>query len=96
MNDNEAMRELAENMWRYYFREKVREESSMSLQFYRAQVVTNNGNGTLSIQKPFDAVQTLPCVTSASALEAGDQCVVLVLGNAINSIVIGDGQLKNL
>lgn len=39
---------------------------------------------------------SLPYVSSAAELPVGSQVTVLVLGNASNAIVLGDGTLSNL
>lgn len=93
---NEAMLEMAKNLWNNYFQQKVTEMMAMSLRFYRARVITAPSNGKIVVQQPFDVEQTLPYVSSAASLTAGQECIVLVLGSTINSIVIGDGMLTNL
>ena len=67
------------------------------VQSYRAQVVSvDTDAGTMTVQRPFDNAVTLPYCPGAAGLTAGDQCTVLVLGDAINSIVISDGKLSTL
>lgn len=65
------------------------------VQSYRAQVISvDSGNGTMTVQKPFDNAVTLPYANGAAGLTAGDQCVVFSLGDATNSIVVSDGMLN--
>lgn len=93
---DEAMLEMVENMWEQFFKPRIRSMMAQSLRFYRAKVVSAPSDGTISVQEPFDDVHRLPYVSSAAGLKSGDQCIVLVLGDAVNSIVIGDGTLSNL
>lgn len=93
---NQAMLEMANNMWDRFFKYKVLDMMSSTVKFYRAQVVSAPSDGKITIQEPFDHQHTIPCTASASSLRPGDQCVVLVFGNASNSIVIGDGKLSNI
>lgn len=95
LNENAAMQELAENLWQMYFKGKVRDGQRDVVRFYRAQVVANNGDGTLNVQEPFDNVHTILAVPAAAGLAAGDECVVAMLGDATNSIVIGSGTLQD-
>ena len=63
---------------------------------YRAKVVSKNtSNQTMQIQKPFDNTITLPYSDSASSLAAGNECVVLSLGDSSNSMVFSDGMLND-
>lgn len=67
------------------------------VQCYRATVVSvDSVAGTMTVQRPFDNAITIPYCPGAAGLTAGDQCTVLVLGDAINSIVISDGKLSTL
>ncbi len=67
------------------------------VQSYRAEVVSVDGDaGTMNIQKPFDNEVTLPYGNGAAALEAGSQCLVFVLGDGSNGIVVSDGTGKAL
>lgn len=97
--ENLAMREFAENLWRFYIEDKVRSmmESPYPMwKSYRAKVISVNGDNTMTVQAPFDQQVTIPYVSSAASLSAGDQCTVLIIGSAVNSVVIGDGKLSNL
>ena len=63
---------------------------------YRAKVISKDtSTQTMEIQKPFDNTITVPYSESASSLGAGNQCVVLSLGDSSNSIVIADGRLND-
>lgn len=67
------------------------------VQTYRATVVSvDSANGTMTVQKPYDSAVTLPYTSGASALSAGDQCVVFVLGESSNAAVVSDGRLSTL
>lgn len=98
-SENEAMADFAEALWRNYIRPKMLNELQNQVSFYKAEVVTNPGNGTLTVKRPFDNNVTVSCsedVTTTAA--AGDQVIVFVLGkgNAANSIAISRNNLKDL
>lgn len=64
---------------------------------YRAQVGSvDSENGKMTVQKPFDEAVTLPYTASASALTEGKQCVVFMLGDSSNAVVVSDGKLSTL
>ena len=68
----------------------------LNLGYFIATVVSVSA-GTMQVQRPFDSTTlSLPYVSSASSLQAGDPCFVLVPGNLSNAIVLGDGKLSNL
>lgn len=98
-NEANDMRTFAENLWRYYIADKVKEMMLSPYPMwksYRAEVISVNNDNTMTVQAPFDAQISLPYVGSAANLTQGDQCIVLVIGDAINSIIIGDSTLSNL
>lgn len=100
-SDNSYMAEFASLLWSRYIRDRVREELLHSLQAYRAEVVTNNGDGTLTVQRPFEPNSiTLKCVSSLSSVAAGAQVLVVGIGdksNALtNAFVLCKADLSNL
>ena len=98
MHDNtENIREFAESLWQYFV-PKIEQKMSNNVRYYRAQVVTNNGDGTLTIQRPYDNAITVPCVDSMKEAEVGAQVTVLVFGGTAlkNSIVVADGKVSEL
>lgn len=98
MQDNtESIRDFAESLWQYFV-PKIEQKMSNSVRYYRAQVVTNNGDGTLTIQRPYDNAVTVPCVDSMKDAEVGAQVTVLVFGGTAlkNSIVVADGKVSEL
>lgn len=91
MSDAEAMHELAKLLWERYFKARASEELlGHSLDGYKASVVVNNADGTLTVQRPFDNTQmTLRCPPAlATSAEAGDQVLVVQLGDASNSFIL--------
>ena len=67
------------------------------VQSYRAQVVSvDSAAQTMTVQKPFDEAVTLPYTNGAASLTAGDQCIVFVLGDSSNAVVVSDGKLRSL
>ena len=93
----QEMQKFADQIGDYIWRRKIEPKLNNYLRFFRAQVVAPAANGLISVQKPFDSTtMNLPYVSSAENLAAGDQCVVLCLGSASNSIILGNGTLSNL
>lgn len=101
-SEAEAMKELASLMWTRYLREKVREELTHELNGYKAQVVTNNNDGTLTVQRPFEAsTMTLKCADSLkSHAAAGDQVLIVGIGDKAtalsNAFILCKTDLSNL
>lgn len=91
MSEAEAMSELARLMWERYMKPRAsRELLNHSLDGFKAQVVSNNGDGTLTILRPFDEVNmTLRCPPAlGETARRGDQVLVIQLGDASNSFVL--------
>lgn len=93
MNDFEV---LADNIGKYVMEKYVKPYLSLSVSYYRAQVVQAAADGKITVCRPADNPVALPYVTSAAGLTVGQQCVVLQLGSPSNCIVLGDGMLSNL
>ena len=78
-SDAESMQELTSLMWNRYLKERVKEEQNHEMNAYKAEVVTNNGDGTLTVKRPFESVNlTLKAASSLRYAKAGD--MVLVVG----------------
>jgi len=96
---NEAFETFAKKICEYCMTKYVLPwlRSHGAVQSYRAQVVSvNAANRTMVVQKPFDSEITLPYADAASGLSAGDECLVLVLGEGLNGIVVCDGAGRGL
>lgn len=95
---NDAMLEMVQNIWKQYILPKTKGLfSDMGvLRVYRAKVVAPPANNLITVQAPFQDPQSLPYVGSAASLTTGDECSVLIIGNPINSVVLGNGTLSNL
>lgn len=90
-SEAEAMHELAKQLWERYFKARVSEELlGHSLDGYKATVITNNEDGTLTVKRPFDEISmTLRCPPAlAQKAEAGDQVLVVTLGEMSNSFIL--------
>jgi len=101
MDESRYMAEFASLLWSRYIRDRVREELLHSMQAFRAEVVTNNGDGTLTVQRPFETITlTLKAAASLSGASAGDQVLVVGIGdksNAMsNAFVLCAADLSNL
>lgn len=67
------------------------------VRFYRAEVVTPAANGVIVVKRPMDNTQlSLPYTSAAANLTAGQQCIVLVLGDLSNAVVFSDGAMSNI
>lgn len=91
MSEAEAMSELARLMWERYMKPRASKELlNHSLDGYKAEVVSNNGDGTLTVIRPFDQISmTLKCPPAlAESAEVGDQVLVINLGDASNSFIL--------
>lgn len=78
----EAMDELAGLLWTRYLRKRVREELNHELNGYKAEVVANNGDGTLTVKRPFEnTTLTLKAASSVSGAAVGDQVLVVGIGD---------------
>ena len=78
-------------MWERYFKPRaIAELLNHSLDGYKAQVTVNNGDGTLTVQRPFDETErTLKCPPAlAEAAAEGDQVLVVEMGDASNSFIL--------
>lgn len=91
MSEAEAMHELAKQLWERYFKQRVSDDLlNHSLDGYKATVITNNEDGTLTVRRPFDTVSmTLRCPPAlAKKAEPGDQVLVVSLGDMSNSFIL--------
>ena len=97
MNDNKAMEAFAENLWQNYMKQKVEALVQSDMRAFRAVVTANAGNGTLTVQRPFDSeTMTLKCVGSMEDADAGTQVICVELGSLSNSFVLCRADLGNL
>ena len=95
----EAMRELAKQLWERYFRPRAVEDLLRhSLDGYKASVVSNNGDGTLTVVRPFDTqTMTVRCPPGLKEEAAeGDQVIVIALGSMSNAFVLCRTDLSGL
>lgn len=99
MSDNENILEFAKQLWGNYIKQRVLElpQIKNGVQYFRAQIVSNPGNGRLVVQRPFehDAL-TLPCTSAMANASVGDQVTVYVHGSLSNAVVVADGALTHL
>lgn len=80
-SEMEAMRDLASVLWKRFFQDRVREELNHEVNAFRAEVVSNNGDGTLTVMRPFETnPQTFRVTAPASYVRAGDQVLILGIG----------------
>lgn len=81
-SDAESMQELTSLMWNRYLKERVKEEQNHEMNAYKAEVVTNNGDGTLTVKRPFESVNlTLKAASSLRYAKAGDMVLVVGIGD---------------
>lgn len=99
MSEAEAMHELAKQMWERYFKQRAIDELlNHSLDGYKATVSRNNGDGTLTVVRPFDNnSMTLRCPPAlASQARMGDQVLVVSLGEMSNSFILCGTDMQGL
>lgn len=96
MNQKDTLLEICQNLWRGVFREKLKDEMSNCVRYYRAQVTANPGNNTLTVQRAFDSPVTVRCAPYAADAAVGTQVVVAVFGQgmASNHVVVGTGTMN--
>lgn len=90
-SEYEGMAEFAKQLWERYFRRRaIAELKNHALDGYKAQVVSNNGDGTLTVIRPFDAqTMTLRCPPAlATWADENTQVLVVSLGDESNSFVL--------
>ena len=81
-SEAESMQELTSLMWNRYLKERVKEEQNHEMNAYKAEVVTNHGDGTLTIQRPFETVQLrLKAASSLQYAQPGDMVLVVGIGD---------------
>ena len=81
-SEAEAMSELTSLMWSRYLKEQVRGELNHEMNAYKAEVVTNHGDGTLTVQRPFESVTPrLKAAPSLTFAQAGDMVLVVGIGD---------------
>ena len=86
-SEAEAMRELASLLWTRFLRERVRGELNHEMNGYKAEVVSNNHNGTLTVKRAFEAANlTLKAAASAGDCIQGDQVIVVGIGNKATAL----------
>lgn len=93
-NMNAQMAEFVGSLWENYIKQKHDEASADVLSYYRAEVVSNDGNNRLTIQKPFDNPYQVSCTDDMSEAVEGMQVIVLRFGNGTNNanhIVVAKG-----
>ena len=94
MNDMEDMRVFADQLWKYMV-PKLKSMFASNVSYFRAQVVSNPGDGTLVVSRPLEnGTLTLPCTTAMSGATTGQQVTVLVMGNLSNAVVVADGKMN--
>lgn len=93
-NQNAQFAEFASNLWENYIKQKYKDESRNALSFYRAEVVSNDGNNKLTIKRPYDEPYQVSCSDSMQEATVGMQVIVLRFGNDVNNsnhLVVSDG-----
>lgn len=94
MSDTDNMKVFADQLWNY-LEPKVKSLLSSSVGYFRAQVVSNPGDGTLILNRPLESNNlTIPCTNAMAGAAAGQQVTVLVLGSLSNAVVVADGRMN--
>ena len=87
---------IADAIGDYVWKKYIEPRLSLYLSYYRAQVTAAAADGKITVQRPYDTAVSIPYVGSAAGLAVGEECVVLVFGDASNAICLGRGDLANL
>lgn len=99
-SEADAMEELVRMIWERSIKGRVSKELLQhSLDGYKANVVSNNEDGTLTVSRPFDenTPLTLRCSPSlADEAVAGDKVLVVALGNMSNAFILCKTDLTGL
>lgn len=97
VSEVDAMHSFASALWNRFLKRRVQDMKQQDMLGYRAEVVTNNGNGTLTVQRPFETtVLTLKCAGSmASTAVAGDQVLICAIGGLSNAFILCFADLRN-
>lgn len=98
MDEQKTLAEFASNLWSNYIDRKVSDKLLTSVSYFRAEVVSNNGDGTLRVQRPFDEEILVNTSYATAQIETGAQVIVLVFGgtNAMNYVAVSEGNGNNL
>ena len=94
MNENAALAEFADNLWKNYIKKKHDESYMDAVSFYRAVVVSNDGNNKLTIQRPYDNQIQVFCTDGMTNATAGMQVLVIKFGDGktnANHVVVARG-----
>ena len=96
-NENEMMAEFADNLWKNYIKPKIADELKSTLTYYRAVVTDNEGDGYLTVQKPYDSPIKIPCNKTLEDADIGQSVLVLCFGkgNAQNQFAFATGALED-
>ena len=93
--ENDEMRALADALWAYFRVKYLKDLLAGNVSFYTATVTSAPTDGEIDVQRPYDAPVTLRYAWTASSLQVGDKCTVLVFGDPSNAFVIGNGTLSD-
>lgn len=99
MNENAYMAEFAENLWNNYIKLKIADDLQQNVSYYKATVISNPGDGTLNVQRPYDSTYKIRCIDDLkTSATAGTMVTVLVFGkgNATNHIAVSIDSLKDI
>ena len=90
-NEQAMMAEFADNLWKNYIKPKYEATRQDKVSYYRATVISNNGDGTLTVRPACDNERTVNHTSELSNIEAGAEVVVWKLGNgnaAMNHLAV--------
>jgi hypothetical protein len=90
----EEMRVFADQLWKY-FEPKLKDAMALQVGYFRAEVVSNPGDGALIVKRPFESENlTLPCTNAMAGASAGDQVIAFTLGSMSNAVVVADSRMN--
>lgn len=92
----EAFKKTVDNIGDYIWKTHCEPNMENVLRYYRAKVVGAPAGGKITIQVPYEnSPRAVKCSARAANLVVGDQCLVMIYGDASNAIVTGKADLSD-
>lgn len=98
MNQNEQLAEFASNLWSNYIENKVADKLSGVISFMKALVISNNYDGTLTVQRPFDNPIVVNTSYGVKDINIGSYVIVMIFGggNSKNYLAVSRANGDNI
>lgn len=94
--EQEMFKGMVDNIGDYIWKAHCQPNMENVLRYYRAKVTAAAAGGKITIQVPYEgSPRQVRCSARATNLAVGDQCLVMVYGDASNAIVTGKADLSD-